>query len=110
MEYLNAGATILSGSFSTLLTAGASTKLLIKTLHITNVTSSDANVGIHWLDATAQATYSLGKDIVVPLASSFQALDGTFVLDNNDKLELTTSVSGSIHATVSYMEITNSEG
>jgi hypothetical protein len=110
MEYLNTGAHVASGSFTTLLTAGASTKLLIKTIHATNVTSSDANLDITWTDNSAGQTYYLGKTIVIPQASAFQALDGTFTLDNSDTLQATTSISGSIDISISYMEISNTEG
>ena len=110
MEYLSLGAHVASGSFTTLLTAGASTKLLVKTVHATNVTSSDSTIDITWTDNSSGGTYYLGKTLVIPQAAAVQALDGTFVLDNSDTLQATTSVSGSIDITVSYMEITNAEG
>tara|TARA_Y100000389_G_C17302272_1_gene433579 strand:- start:366 stop:710 length:345 start_codon:yes stop_codon:yes gene_type:complete len=114
MEYLNAGIEIWSGSYSTVVTASATTKLLIKTIHLTNVTTSNAQVTMHWLDTDSpllsQATFSLAKDVVVPIASSFQALDGTFVLDNNDKLEMQTDISGSVHATISFVRLASDEG
>ena len=114
MEYLNAGLEIWSGSYSTAVTASATTKLLIKTIHLTNVTTSNAQVTMHWLDSdsplASEATFSLAKDVVVPNASSFQALDGTFVLDNNDSLQMKTDISGSVHATISFVRITNDEG
>tara|TARA_Y100000389_G_C17430378_1_gene502208 strand:- start:1366 stop:1698 length:333 start_codon:yes stop_codon:yes gene_type:complete len=110
MEYLNAGIEIFSGSYSTVVTASSATKLLIKTVHLTNVTTSNAQVTMNWLDADSAATFSLAKDVVVPIGSSFQALDGTFVLDNDDKLQMQTDLSGSVHATISFVRITNSEG
>ncbi len=111
MEYLNAGADIASGSFTTVLTAGATDKCLIKSVHLTNVTGSNAEVTMTWVDSSASNTeIYLAKDVVVPNASSFQAIDGTLVLDNSDSLKITTSVSGSINATVSYVQISNSEG
>ena len=111
MEYLNAGHEISSGSFSTIITAGGSNKLLLKTIHLTNFTSSNAQVQLKWVDSSdSNREYFLAKDVVVPLASSFQAIDGTLVLDNGDSLKATTNVSGSIQATISYMQITNDEG
>lgn len=110
MEYLSKGAHIASGSFTTLITASASTKLLVKTVHATNVTSSNSTIDVTWTDNSSGGTYYLGKTLLIPSAAALQALDGTFVLDNSDTLQATTSVSGSIDVTVSYMEITNAEG
>ncbi len=111
MEYLNAGANITSGSFTTVLTSGATDKCLIKSVHLTNITSSNAEVTMTWVDSSdSNAEYHLASSVVVPNASSFQAIDGTLVLDNNDSLKITTSVSGSINATISYVQILNSEG
>ena len=110
MEYLNKGVYITSASAATVLTAGASKKLLLKTIHVTNITSSNAQVTLKWSDNTDSKQYFLAKDVVVPLASSFQAIDGTMVLDNNDSLTAQSDLSGSLQVTVSYMEIDNSEG
>tara|TARA_R100000908_G_scaffold32701_4_gene14828 strand:- start:10988 stop:11323 length:336 start_codon:yes stop_codon:yes gene_type:complete len=111
MEYLITGSYITSASAATLVTAGASKKLLLKTIHITNITSSNAQVTLKWKDTSASnKEYFIAKDVVVPQASSFQAIDGTMVLDNNDLLTAQSDLSGSLQATVSYMEIDNSEG
>jgi len=111
MEYLNAAANILSGSYTTILTAGASNKLLIKSVHLTNYTSSNAEITMQWVDSSdSNKAYFLAKDVVVPNASSFQAIDGTLILNNSDSLKAQTSVSGSINATISYVEISNTEG
>jgi len=111
MEYLNKGHEINSGSFSTIITAGGSNKLLLKSIHLTNITGSNSQVTLKWVASSdSNAAYFLAKDVVVPNASSFQAIDGTFVLDNGDSLKAFTSITRSIHASVSYMEITNSEG
>tara|TARA_Y100001937_G_C7023738_1_gene286726 strand:- start:82 stop:417 length:336 start_codon:yes stop_codon:yes gene_type:complete len=111
MEYLNKGHEIHSGSFSTILTAGGSNKLLLKTVHLTNFTSSNAQVELKWVDSSdSNREYFLARDVVIPNASSFQAIDGTFVLDNNDSLKARTDISGSVQASVSYLQISNDEG
>ena len=111
MEYLNKGHEIFSGSFSTIITAGGSNKLLLKTIHLTNFTSSNAQVQLKWVDSSDSNTeYFLAKDVVIPNGSSFQAIDGTMVLDNGDSLKAITDISGSVQATISYMQITNNEG
>ena len=111
MEYLNKGHEIFSGSFSTILTAGGTDKLLLKTVHLTNFTSSNAQVELKWVDSSdSNNEYYLARDVVIPNASSFQAIDGTFVLDNNDSLKARTDISGSVQASVSYLQISNDEG
>ena len=110
MEYLNKGVYITSASAATVLTAGASKKLLLKTIHVTNITSSNAQVTLKWSDNTDSKQYFLAKDVVVPLASSFQAIDGTMVLEQNDSLTAQSDLSGSLQVTVSYLEIEDSEG
>tara|TARA_B100000900_G_scaffold334716_1_gene296099 strand:- start:810 stop:1145 length:336 start_codon:yes stop_codon:yes gene_type:complete len=111
MEYLNKGHEIHSGSFSTILTAGGTDKLLLKTVHLTNFTSSNAQVELKWVDSSdSNREYFLARDVVIPNASSFQAIDGTFVLDNNDSLKARTDISGSVQASVSYLQISNDEG
>ena len=110
MEYLNKGIYITSQSAATVLTAGASKKLLLKTIHVTNITSSNAQVTLKWTDNTDSKQYFLARDVVIPNASSFQAIDGTFVLEQNDILTAQSDLSGSLQLTVSYMEINDTEG
>tara|TARA_Y100001972_G_C7564365_1_gene283393 strand:+ start:89 stop:427 length:339 start_codon:yes stop_codon:yes gene_type:complete len=106
MEYLNKGIFVTSASAATVLTAASGKKLLLKTIHITNITSSNAQVTLKWTDSDDSNTeYFLARDVVIPNASSFQAIDGTFVLDQNDSLTAQSDLSGSLQATVSYMEI-----
>ena len=112
MKYLNKGVYITSQSAATVLTAGSGKKLLLKTVHVTNITSSNAQVTLKWADSSdSNKEYFLARDVVVPIASSFQAIDGTFVLEPGDVLTAQQDLSGSLQATVSYMEIdTPSEG
>ena len=111
MEYLNKGIYITSASAATVLTAGSGKKLLLKTVHITNITSSNAQVTLKWTDSSdSNKEYFLARDVVVPNGSSFQAIDGTMVLEQNDSLTAQSDLSGSLQVTVSYLEIEDSEG
>ena len=97
--------------FSSMFLRVKSCKLLLKTIHLTNITSSNAQVTLKWVDSSdSNAEYFLARDVVIPNASSFQAIDGTFVLDNGDSLKAFTNVTHSVQASVSYMQITNAEG
>jgi len=109
MEYLNTGSHISTGT-TTVLTAGASTKYLIKTVHATNISSGDTSFNLSWVDNSGSQTYYLGYNLTIPQASSFQALDGTFILDNLDSLQASCGDANAIDLSISYMEITNTEG
>jgi len=109
MEYLNKGSN-LTNTNTNIITAGTSNKLLIKTIHATNVSTSSTNIYISWNDDSESQSYSLAYNINLPEASSFQALDGTFVLDNNDSISAYSDNNNSVDLTISYVEISNTEG
>ena len=110
MEYLNAGVTLSSG-YTTVLSATTGNKLLVKTAHASNVFSADTSLYLRWHDNSESTSYHLGYNITIPQASSFQALDGTFVLDTDDYISASTeSDASAIDLTVSYLEITTAEG
>jgi|DEB0MinimDraft_4_1074332.scaffolds.fasta_scaffold120404_2 hypothetical protein len=111
MEYLNTGSNLGTG-YTTVLSATSTTKLLVKTAHACNAFSADTSFYLQWYDSSESSTYSLSSNVTIPTASSFQALDGTFVLDNNDYIKAKCGIvtGTSVDLTLSYMEITNSEG
>tara|TARA_Y100000389_G_scaffold188228_1_gene210563 strand:+ start:1098 stop:1433 length:336 start_codon:yes stop_codon:yes gene_type:complete len=111
MEYLNAGSTITS-SYGTVLSATTGTKILVKTIHATNTFSGDTSLYLRWHDnSDSNNSYQLSYGVIVPQISSFQALDGTFVLDTGDYIQASTeSDTDAIDLTISYLEITTSEG
>jgi hypothetical protein len=114
MEYLNKGVTITSG-YTTVLSATTGNKLLVKTVHATNVWSgnTDTSLYLRWHDnSDSNSGYYLSYNITVPAASSYQALDGTFVLEENDYIQASTESvdANTIDLSISYLEITTSEG
>jgi hypothetical protein len=113
MEYLNAGSTISSG-YTTVLSATTGNKFLVKTVHATNIFSgnTDTSLFLRWHDnSDSNNSYHLAYNVTIPAASSFQALDGTFVLDTGDYLQASTEGdANAIDLSISYMEITTSEG
>ena len=109
MEYLNTGDNLGTG-YTTTLSATTTTKLLVKTIHACNTFSGDTSFYLQWYDSSAATTYTMSHNITIPDASSYQALDGTFVLDNDDYLTAKCNGAGDVDLTISYMEITNGEG
>jgi hypothetical protein len=109
MEYLNIGSHLVTGNTTTL-SATSTTKYLVKTIHATNVYSADTSFNLSWVDNSAAQTYYMSYNVTVPQASSFQALDGTFILDNLDSIQASCGDANAIDLSISYMEITNSEG
>lgn len=109
MEYLNAGAK-LGTAYTSTLSAGTGTKYLVKTVHACNTFSADTSFHLQWNDNSIGSAYTISHNITIPTASSFQALDGTFVLDNLDDLQAKCGTADAVDLTISYLEITNSEG
>ena len=109
MEYLNVGKHV-GDSEVTIISSASDKKILIKTIHVTNVFSGDTTINISWEDNSVNDTFKLANDVLIPQSSSFQALDGTFTLDNLDSLKCICSDPSGVDITVSYMEINNSEG
>jgi hypothetical protein len=109
MEYLNSGA-ILGTGYSTTISATTTTKYLVKTVHACNVYSGDTSFHLQWYDNSVGSAYTITYNVTVPEGSSFQALDGTFVLDNNDYLQAKCGNDTAIELSISYLQITNTEG
>ena len=109
MEYLNIGSHLGTGDTTTL-SSSTTTKYLVKTVHATNVYSADTSFNMSWVDDSAGETYYMSYNITIPQSSSFQALDGTFILDNLDSIQSSCGVANGIDLSISYLEITNSEG
>ena len=109
MEYSNSGA-ILGTGYSTTISATTSTKYLVKTVHACNVFSADTSFDLQWYDSSVGSAYTISYNVTIPQSSSFQALDGTFVLENNDYLQAKCANDSGIELTISYLNITNTEG
>ncbi len=109
MEYSNAGS-ILGTGYSTTVSATTANKYLLKTVHACNVYSADTSFDLQWYDSSVGSAYTISYNVTIPQASSFQALDGTFVLDNNDYLQAKCGTADAVELTISYLNITNSEG
>ena len=108
MEYLSTGEQLGTG-YTTVLSATTTTKNLVKTIHVTNI-SGDTSLHLQWYDNSKGNTISLAHNVTIPEASSFQALDGTFVLDNNDYLQAKCTNLNNLDISISYVNINNSEG
>jgi len=109
MEYLNTGSHLGTGT-TTVLSASTTTKYLVKAVHATNIFTGDTSFNLSWVDNSGSQTYYLGYNLTIPQSSSFQALDGTFILDNLDSLQASCGDANAIDLSISYMEISNSEG
>lgn len=109
MEYKNSSSQTTT-TLSTILSATTNQKLLVKTIHSSNIFSGDTSLDIRWHDDSEATDTYLAYGITIPQISSFQVLDGTFVLEPNDYIEVKTTDEASIDLTVSYLQITESEG
>jgi hypothetical protein len=109
MDYLNTGSNLGTG-YTVSLSATTTTKMLVKTIHACNIFSADTTFDLQWYDDSAGSAYNLAYNVTIPQGASFQALDGTFVLDNSDYIQAKTGDGSAIDLSISYMEVTNGEG
>lgn len=109
MEYKNSSLQTTT-TLSTVLSATTNQKLLVKTIHSSNIFSGDTSLDIRWHDTSEATDTYLAYNIVIPEVSSFQVLDGTFVLEPDDYIEAKSGDNAAIDLTVSYLQITDSEG
>ncbi len=105
MEYLSTGEQLGTG-YTTVLSATTTTKNLVKTIHVTNI-SGDTSLDVQWYDNSKGNTISLAHNVTIPESSSYQVLDGTFVLDNDDYLQAKSTTLNNLDITISYMSIDN---
>lgn len=69
----------------------------------TGLTTTEVSVVIY--DQHLGNSYYLVKNAPIPPGSSLSVLDGKVVLETGNKLAVSTSISGSIDAIVSYLEL-----
>jgi len=108
MEYLSTGEQLGTG-YTTVLSATTTTKNLVKSIHVTNI-SGDTSLYLQWYDDSKGNTLSLAHNVTIPASSSFQVLDGTFVLDNDDYIQAKSTTLNNLDISISYLNIDNSEG
>lgn len=100
---LNANEITGSGT-TTIYTVPSLTTTLVKSLYISNVTSS--NITIDVIVQKGGTNYWLIQSSSIPVQTSFQPISDTLVLQSGDSLRISTpNVSGS-DTLLSYMEIT----
>jgi hypothetical protein len=101
---LNANEILASGS-TTIYTAPAGTTTLIKSLYISNVTSSGVSVDVTINKSGSQINYSLISGSTIPIQTSFQPISDTLVLQTGDSLKISTPFRSGSDTLLSYMEI-----
>jgi hypothetical protein len=103
------GAALTTSSADILTNSVASDKVLkVNTVYVSNVDgAANADVNVTWYDASAAATYSIAKTIVVPADASLIVVDknAPIYLEEGDKLSAFAGVNGDLEITVSYEEL-----
>ena len=96
--------TVLSASNSTIYTVPASTTTVVKTIWITNTTTSDATVEL-WLGAAAGDANKLMDGVTIP-ASDFKQVSTYIGLAATETIQAKGSVNLALSITASGAEIT----
>jgi hypothetical protein len=109
MEYKSTGSQ-LTTAFTRSLSATTGQKVLVKTIHSTNIWSADTSLDIRYYDNSQSNEFYLAYNITVPQSSAFQVLDGTFILEEGDYIEAKATNGADIDLIISYLQITDSEG
>lgn len=98
---------IISVGATTLYTAPISTTTLLKSLYISNVTTSSMVYTDVVINKSGSPTdYYLIESASIPLQSTFQPISDTLVLQTGDSIKISTTFSASFDTLLSYLEIT----
>lgn len=101
------GALAVGVGTTTVYTAPALTTALVMGLVLSNILTSDINVTITWTDASAAATYNLGKTIPIPAGGSVVVVgdNNRKILEAGDALKVVSDTADSVDVSVDVMEL-----
>jgi hypothetical protein len=102
---LNANEINASGS-TTIYTAPSGSTTLIKSLYISNVSSSGVTIDVIINKSGSAVNYFLITGSTVPVQTAFQPISDTLVLQSGDSLRINTPFVSGSDTLLSYMEIT----
>ena len=96
----------VSSTNTNVLTAGASSTLIILNALVANKTSTSANVDVYLVPNSGDNVYLL-KSVPVPAGSSLELITGSkIILEASDVLRARANTATSIDLTVSYLDQT----
>jgi len=100
-------ATEINATGSTILyTTPAATTTIVKSLYLTNMTTSSIGLDVVVQKSGSAVNYFLIPSASIPIQTTFQPISDTLVLQNGDSIRIGNSVVSSSDALLSYMEIT----
>jgi hypothetical protein len=102
---LNANKILASGS-TTIYTSPLNTTTLVKSLYISNVSSSGVFIDVILNKSGSATNYFLITGSTVPYQTAFQPISDTIVLQTGDSLKINTPFQSGSDTLLSYMEIT----
>ena len=101
IQYKNAGFNLSDTSQTTVLTAPASGRCLVKQIQAHNNHSGDVDLTTEVTDTSATATFRIDK-AAIATNTTRQVISQTLVLEEGDILKLTAGTAGKIQGIVSY--------
>jgi len=96
----------VTASGANILTAGASSTLILLSALVSNKTSTSANVSVYLTTNTGDDVYLLSS-VPVPAGSSLELISGSkIILEASDILRANSDTSTALDLTISYLEQT----
>lgn len=84
----------------------SSTTGIVKSLYAANTGTGDSVLVSVTVGATGSSSVHVIRNGIVPIQSTLQVVTEPIVLEANDRIEISASISNRIDVVLSYMEIT----
>ena len=101
IQYKNQGFSLTTTNTVSVLTANATSVVLIKQIQASNGSVGALSLVTQVTDATAAVTYRIGNQIIAA-SSTTDIITKTLVLESNDVLKMTCATKDEIQGIVSY--------
>ena len=105
-NYKFKGVALATTDETSLLAAGSSETIIIKSIRVTNNTSNTPTISMDVSDNSASTEYTILKTQTLAANTAVEILSVPLVLEASDALKATISSSDSIHFGISYMSVT----
>ena len=105
-NYKFKGVALATTDETSLLAAGSSETIIIKSIRVTNNTSNTPTLSFDVSDNSASAEYTILKTQTLAANTAVEILTVPLVLEASDALKATISSSDSVHFGISYMSVT----
>jgi hypothetical protein len=104
-EFFNQSAKNISDSESTILTSSSDSTIILSILVSNTEGTSASDVSVRRTDSSDTDLGYLAFTIAVPADANVDLLANKYILPSGDKLKFVSSTSGTLDASISYVEV-----